>query len=128
MNDGFAGIELGLLILILVVFREMAKEKADKTSLTRIRMWTIMWIIINRGEGMKTIQMTIDEPLLNEVDSMIKSLSTTRSAFIREALKLALRHHKILALEQQHAGGYAQFPVEAGEFDGWEDEQVWGEA
>ena len=76
---------------------------------------------------MKTIQMTIDEPLLDEVDSMIKSLNTTRSAFIREAMKLALRHYKILALEQQHAEGYARFPVEAGEFDGWEDEQAWGD-
>jgi metal-responsive CopG/Arc/MetJ family transcriptional regulator len=38
----------------------------------------------------KTIQMTIDEPLLSEVDRVIQSLDTTRSAFIREALQLAL--------------------------------------
>ena len=29
----------------------------------------------------KTIQMTIDEPLLSEVDRVIQSLDTTRSAF-----------------------------------------------
>ena len=29
---------------------------------------------------MKTIQMTIDEPLLAEVDRMIQTLNTTRSA------------------------------------------------
>lgn len=27
--------------------------------------------------------------------------------------------------EQQHTEGYARHPVQSGEFDGWEDEQVW---
>ncbi|MFN2242692.1 MAG: ribbon-helix-helix protein, CopG family, partial [Anaerolineae bacterium] len=31
--------------------------------------------------------MTIDEPLLAEVDEVIQALNTTRSAFIREALE-----------------------------------------
>ena len=77
---------------------------------------------------MKTIQMTIDEPLLAEVDQTIRSLDTTRSAFIREALQLALRKHRIAQLERQHAEGYARHPVEPGEFDIWEGEQVWGDA
>lgn len=34
----------------------------------------------------------------------------------------------IRALEQKHAEGYARKPVQEGEFDVWEDEQVWGEA
>ena len=76
---------------------------------------------------MKTIQMTIDEPLLAEVDQVIRVLDTTRSAFVREALQLALRQHKIARLEQQHAEGYARHPVEPGEFDVWEAEQAWGE-
>ena len=75
---------------------------------------------------MKTIQMTIDEPLLNEVDRAIQTLNTTRSAFIREALQLALWRHRLTELERKHAEGYAQKPVEAGEFDDWEDEQAWG--
>ena len=75
---------------------------------------------------MKTIQMTIDEPLLAEVDQAIKSLDTTRSAFIREALQLALRRYKILELERKQAKGYAKYPVEPGEFDIWLDEQAWG--
>jgi metal-responsive CopG/Arc/MetJ family transcriptional regulator len=62
---------------------------------------------------MKTIQMTIDEPLLNEVDRVIAELHTTRSAFIREALEAALRRHDIRKLEQQHAQGYSQHPNEA---------------
>ncbi|HEY0604030.1 MAG TPA: ribbon-helix-helix domain-containing protein [Herpetosiphonaceae bacterium] len=72
---------------------------------------------------MKTIQMTIDEPLLTEVDRVILELHTTRSAFIRDALEAALRHHNIRKLEQQHAQGYNRHPVEQGEFDIWADEQ-----
>lgn len=77
---------------------------------------------------MKTIQMTIDEPLLSEVDRIIKTLDITRSAFIREALQLALQKYQIAEMEKRHAEGYARHPVEPGEFDVWEAEQVWGEA
>jgi len=76
---------------------------------------------------MKTIQMTIDDPLLAEVNQAIQVLHTTRSAFIREALRLALRQHRIAKLEQQHAEGYTRHPVEPGEFDVWQAEQAWGE-
>jgi metal-responsive CopG/Arc/MetJ family transcriptional regulator len=71
---------------------------------------------------MKTIQTTIDEPLLVEVDRVIQTLNTTRSAFVRQALRLALRQHRIATMEKQHAEGYARHPVEPGEFDVWEDE------
>ena len=76
---------------------------------------------------MKTIQMTIDEPLLAEVDRVTQDLNTTRSAFIREALQLALRRHIIAKMERRHARGCARHPVEPGEFDLWETEQQWGE-
>lgn len=76
---------------------------------------------------MKTIQMTIDEPLLEEVDHLITTLNTTRSAFIRDALQAALRRYMIATLEEQHAQGYARRPVEPGEFDMWATEQAWGE-
>ena len=79
-----------------------------------------------RGTIVKTIQMTIDEPLLTEVDQMAEKLNTTRSAFIREALELALRRQAIAEMERNHAEGYARQPVEPGEFDVWEDEQAWG--
>lgn len=76
---------------------------------------------------METIQLTVDEALLAEIDRVTRSLAMTRSAFIRIALELALRNQKIIALEQQHAQGYARHPVKPGEFDEWESEQVWGE-
>jgi metal-responsive CopG/Arc/MetJ family transcriptional regulator len=76
---------------------------------------------------MKTIQMTIDEPLLDKVDHVIQDLKTTRSAFIRSALQIALRQYAISKLEQEHTEGYTRHPVEPGEFDIWESEQAWGE-
>jgi metal-responsive CopG/Arc/MetJ family transcriptional regulator len=75
---------------------------------------------------MKTIQMTIDDALLIEVDRVTQSLQTTRSAFIRAALQLALRQHAILHNEQRHAHGYAAHPIQPAEFDVWEAEQSWG--
>ena len=77
---------------------------------------------------MKTIQMTIDESLLEEVDLVSQDLKTSRSAFIRAALQRALLRHAIEKLEKQHAEGYAQHPVQPGEFDVWQAEQAWGEA
>lgn len=97
--------------------------------LTYIVMWIALHIAVHiqvKVIGVKTIQMTIDEPLLREVDRTIAELQTTRSAFIREALEAALRRHDILKLEQQHAQGYKQHPVTADEFDVWTDEQHWG--
>ena len=77
---------------------------------------------------LKTIQMTIDESLLAEVDQVTQSLETTRSAFIRQALQLAVRRYKLSQMERQHAEGYARYPVEPGEFDVWLSEQAWDEA
>ena len=73
---------------------------------------------------MRTIQMTIDESLLEEVDEVTQDLKTTRSAFIRSALQLALQQHDMSKLERQHAEGYAKHPVTPGEFDVWESEQA----
>jgi metal-responsive CopG/Arc/MetJ family transcriptional regulator len=75
----------------------------------------------------KTIQMTIAESLLAEVDHAVETLNTTRSAFIREALQLALWQYTIQEMEKKHAEGYARHPVEPDEFDVWEAEQAWGE-
>ena len=76
---------------------------------------------------MKTVQMTIDESLLAEVDQVIRSLETTRSAFIRDALHLALRQYRIGLLEQQHAEGYIRFPETATDVAEWEAGQAWGD-
>ncbi|WP_420630202.1 ribbon-helix-helix domain-containing protein [Candidatus Leptofilum sp.] len=74
---------------------------------------------------MKTIQMTIDEELLAAVDTAVRDLGTSRSAFLREALQRALRARQIAALERQQIAGYERHPVAPDEFDVWQDEQVW---
>jgi len=76
---------------------------------------------------MKTIQVTIDESLLAEIDRAMLSLKMSREAFIHTALERALREQALIALEQQHARGYKRHPSRSDEFDGWETEQVWGE-
>jgi metal-responsive CopG/Arc/MetJ family transcriptional regulator len=72
---------------------------------------------------MKTIQMTIDEGLLKLVDKMSRARQTTRSAFIRQALKAEIRRQRIREEETRHAEGYARQPVLPGEFDVWLNEQ-----
>ena len=76
---------------------------------------------------MKTIQMTLDESLVESVDEVVKELNTTRSAFTRNALRDALNRVKVNRLEEKHRRGYAAHPVAEGEFSDWETEQDWGD-
>jgi len=76
---------------------------------------------------MKTIQMTLDDSLLQQVDELIKQLKTTRSAFIRESLQKQIERLKIEELEEKQRQGYLKNPVKTGEFDIWQDEQNWGD-
>lgn len=76
---------------------------------------------------MKVIHITIDEPLLEEVDRLTAALKIPRSAFIRDALRAAIRRHTIAALEKQHARAYALHPQEPDEVDIWFPEEVRGE-
>ena len=77
---------------------------------------------------MKTIQMTIDENLLADVDRAVDEMGTNRSLFIRKALQSALRQHAVEKLEARHAMGYAEQPPVDDEVMEWAGEQVWGEA
>lgn len=74
---------------------------------------------------MKTVQMTLDDDLVREVDRAAKRLGTSRSAFAREALRDALRKIRVKELEQRHREGYARKPVAREEFHVWESEQAW---
>ena len=77
---------------------------------------------------MRTVQMTLEESLVNQVDRVARKLGKTRSAFTRDALRLALRRLKEQEMERQHRHGYLMLPVEPAEFDDWEDEQAWGDS
>ena len=76
---------------------------------------------------MRTIQMTLDDDLVKAVDIVSKELHTSRSAFVRKALKDALSRHRLEQLEQKHRRGYEQHPVADDEFSIWEAEQAWGD-
>ena len=76
---------------------------------------------------MKTIQMTLDEELVKEVDRISKELRTNRSAFTRKALREALARHSLEQLERKHRQGYERRPIDADEFSVWEAEHAWGD-
>ena len=76
---------------------------------------------------MRTIQVTIDAPLLTEVDKVVGELDTTRSAFLREALQQALRRHRIQGMEKEHERGYTEQTAEMDEFGWLMDQQTWSE-
>jgi metal-responsive CopG/Arc/MetJ family transcriptional regulator len=76
---------------------------------------------------MKTVQMTLDEDLIERVDRAARRLKTTRSAFTREALNEALNHITTLQHEAQHRRGYEAAPEGKDEFSDWATEQVWPE-
>lgn len=76
---------------------------------------------------MKTVQMTLDEDLVKEVDEAARLLHTSRSAFTRKALREALRNLSVRGLERRHRQGYEKRPVKRGEFSVWEKEQEWGD-
>ena len=76
---------------------------------------------------MRTVQMTLDEDLVQAVDRVAGERHTTRSAFARQALQQALARIETERLEEKHRRGYLRKPVAAGEFDVWEKEQKRGD-
>lgn len=76
---------------------------------------------------MKTVQMTLDESLVSDVDRAAKRMGTTRSAFTRDALRSALGRLRTKELERKHRDGYTRKPTKREEFRIWEREQAWGD-
>lgn len=76
---------------------------------------------------MRTIQMTLDEDLVEAVDRVARQLNTSRSAFTRKALREALARYNLEQQELKHRKGYEKHPVATDEFSVWEAEQAWGD-
>ena len=76
---------------------------------------------------MRTVQMTLEDDLVETVDNVAKRMHTTRSGFTRVALREALKRLEIARLEGKHRRGYAARPVVTDEFSVWEKEQKWGD-
>jgi metal-responsive CopG/Arc/MetJ family transcriptional regulator len=76
---------------------------------------------------MKTVQMTLDDELIQAVDKIAKKMHTTRSALTREALRDTIKKFQDMQLEQKHRIGYEKTPVIDEEFSVWETEHAWGD-
>ena len=76
---------------------------------------------------MATIQVVLDESLLNAANKAVKRAKTNRSALIREALRQHLRSTHIRELEQQDRKGYQRLPQDPEEIAFWEKEIAWPE-
>jgi CopG family transcriptional regulator / antitoxin EndoAI len=76
---------------------------------------------------MRTIQMTLDDDLVDSVDHIVKELKTTRSAFTRRALREAITSFSLKQQEEKHRRGYERYSVAKDEFSDWEKEQNWGD-
>ncbi len=77
---------------------------------------------------MRTVQMTLDESLVDQVDAVVRELKTTRSAFTRDALRIALHAARVRDMEMRHRSGYQRKPVAVGEFSAWDTEHAWGDS
>ena len=74
---------------------------------------------------MKTVQIALDDDLVDAVDKTVKKLKTTRSAFTRQALRNALAQANSKQMENKHKEGYEKKPVSKSEFSIWKSEQEW---
>ena len=75
---------------------------------------------------MRSVQISLDEELIDEVDQFINLLNTTRSDFIGAAIRKAIQRENLL-LEEKHRKGYKLLPVKEAELLDWKDEQAWGD-
>lgn len=76
---------------------------------------------------MKTIQIVLDEPLLQAADKVVRRQRTNRSALIREALREHLKRSRIRELEGQEREAYLRQPDTDDDLVGWEQVAAWPE-
>lgn len=76
---------------------------------------------------METIEVTIEDSLLAEVQQATNALQITPSDFIKVALERAVQQREIIAKERRDAQGYAERPQQPEEIEEWLDEQHWDE-
>ncbi|MDE0224330.1 MAG: ribbon-helix-helix protein, CopG family [Gammaproteobacteria bacterium] len=75
---------------------------------------------------MRTIQITIDDELLERVDERAKRLGSTRGGFARDALRAALARYEESEAEERHIVGYRRIPPAPQEFAVQEEDRAWG--
>ena len=76
---------------------------------------------------LRTMQVTISDTLLQQVEQRATLLGIPPSEFIQSALRRVLSEWTSNELERLEVEAYKRQPVQRGEFDVWETEQAWGE-
>jgi metal-responsive CopG/Arc/MetJ family transcriptional regulator len=74
---------------------------------------------------MKTIQITMDEELLRELDEDEETQREGRSAVLRRAAAEYLERRRRIDIAKRYRQAYADEPGLGAEFEGWEDEGQW---
>ena len=74
---------------------------------------------------METIQLSIDESLLAEVQQATNALQMTPSDFMTVALERALQQREVIAQGRRDAQGYLDKPQQPEEIEEWQSEQDW---
>jgi metal-responsive CopG/Arc/MetJ family transcriptional regulator len=74
---------------------------------------------------MTTIQVVLEESLLEATDRAVRRLKVNRSALIRDALREHLRRLSLLEKERRDRDGYARYPIAKDEFGVWDKVTAW---
>lgn len=76
---------------------------------------------------MATIQIVLDNELLEAADKAAKTGNVNRSALIRQALQEHLKRLHVLELEERDRRGYLAQPQREEEYMPWVEAAVWPE-
>jgi metal-responsive CopG/Arc/MetJ family transcriptional regulator len=74
---------------------------------------------------MKTIQITMDEKLLEKLDSNEETKRDGRSAVFRRAVAEYLKHRRHESIAERYREAYSKRSGLGPEFKGWENEAEW---
>ncbi len=76
---------------------------------------------------MKVIQVTIDEPLLVELDKAAACDGKARSVLVREAVAKMLRKRQFAEWEREELEALRKNPQDLSEIEEWAEIQDWGD-
>ena len=74
---------------------------------------------------MTTIQVVLEDALLQATDRAVRRLKVNRSALIRDALREHLQRLSRIEKERRDREGYAKHPIAEEEFAVWDKVTAW---
>jgi len=83
-----------------------------------------LWSILNT---MQTVQIVIDDELLEAADRAAQRIKVNRSALVRGALREYLKRLRYRELERRDREGYKRYPDTVDELAVWEGVATWRE-